>query len=301
MATNVAVIKEKGMFAITGVTGQVGGKVARNLLANEKQIRAVVRNADKAKHWEKPESQIFIADMNDATALTKAFTGTEGVFIMLPPTFDPSEGFTEARQTIEAIREALARANPPKVVCLSTIGADSNNPNLLNQLGMLEHELSVLNMPIAFLRAAWFMENSNWDIASALEKGVIFSFLQPLDKPFPMIATADVGQTAAELLQEDWQGIRIINLETEVRISPNDIAAAFSKTLGKTVNAESVPQDIWFDLFTSQGMKNPLPRIQMLNGFNQGWIAFSPHETESRKGKVKMEHVLEKLISNATK
>jgi len=283
------------MFAITGITGQVGGEVARNLLAKEKHIRAIVRNADKAKHWARQDSHIFIADMNDAAALTKAFTGTEGVFIMLPPTFDPSDGFIEARQTIKAISEAIAKAKPPKVVCLSTIGADSTNPNLLNQLGMLEHALSVLDIPIAFLRAAWFMENSKWDIASALEQGVIYSFLQPLDKSFPMISTADVGLTAAELLQEDWQGIRIINLETEVRISPNDIAAAFTKTLGKTVNVESVPQDTWFDLFTSQGMKNPLPRIQMLNGFNQGWIEFSSAGTESRKGKVKMETVLEKL------
>jgi NAD(P)H dehydrogenase (quinone) len=45
-------------------------------------------------------------------------------------------------------------------------------------------------MPIVFLRPAWFMENSSWDVAPARAQGIIPSFLQPLDKPVPMVATA---------------------------------------------------------------------------------------------------------------
>jgi len=52
-------------------------------------------------------------------------------------------------------------------------------------------------MPIVFLRPGWFMENSRWDVAAARENGVIPGFLQPLDKPVPMVATADVGRVAA--------------------------------------------------------------------------------------------------------
>ena len=32
------------MFAITGITGKVGGEVARNLLAGNQPVRAVVRD-----------------------------------------------------------------------------------------------------------------------------------------------------------------------------------------------------------------------------------------------------------------
>ena len=38
------------------------------------------------------------------------------------------------------------------------------------------------------------MEDSAWDVASATKNGVIPSFLQPLDKPVPMVATADIGR-----------------------------------------------------------------------------------------------------------
>ena len=39
------------MFAITGITGNVGGQVARNLLAADQPVRAVVRDARKGKVW----------------------------------------------------------------------------------------------------------------------------------------------------------------------------------------------------------------------------------------------------------
>lgn len=102
--------------------------------------------------------------------------------------------------------------------------------------------------------------------------GVVPSFLQPLDKPVPMIATADIGRVAAELFQECWSGRRVIELEGPHRVTPNEIAAAFSKILGRHIRMEAVPRERWEALFTSQGMKNPLPRVQMLDCFNEGWI-----------------------------
>jgi NAD(P)H dehydrogenase (quinone) len=39
------------MYAITGITGQVGGTVARTLLAQGLPVRAVVRDAAKGRAW----------------------------------------------------------------------------------------------------------------------------------------------------------------------------------------------------------------------------------------------------------
>ena len=61
---------------------------------------------------------------------------------------------------ISAVRDALAEARPARTVCLSTVGAQMTQPNLLNQLAMMERELGTLDLPIAFVRAAWFMENA---------------------------------------------------------------------------------------------------------------------------------------------
>jgi uncharacterized protein YbjT (DUF2867 family) len=220
--------------------------------------------------------------------------------VLVPPNFDPTPGFPEARATATTLRSALGKAPLARVVYLSTIGAQATQPNLLTQHTIVEQVLRELAMPITFLRAAWFMENARWDVAPAREQGIIRSFLQPLEKPVPMVATADIGRVAAELLQERWDGHRVVELEGPHRVAPDEIAATFSDLLGRSVRAEAVPHECWESLFLSQGMKNPIPRIQMIDGFNQGWIEFGAGETGSRKGQIELKTVLKKLIERET-
>jgi uncharacterized protein YbjT (DUF2867 family) len=286
------------MFAITGISGQVGSAVARALIAKGKRIRAVVRNADKGAAWACQGCEVAVADLDDAAALKKAFAGVEGVFFLLPPVFDPSPDFDEARRVIAAVREALDAVRPAKVVSLSTIGAQALQPNLLQQHRLQEESLGTLPLPITFLRAAWFMENAAWDVVPARTTGVIPSFLHPLDKPVPMVATADIGRVAAGLLQETWQGKRVVELEG-ARVAPNDVAAAFSRALDRDVRMDAVPRATWEALFRSQGMKNPAPRAQMLDGFNEGWIAFEGDASTLRKGSVSLDTVIQALIARA--
>jgi uncharacterized protein YbjT (DUF2867 family) len=288
------------MFAITGITGNVGGEVARNLLATGQLVRAVVRDLTKGEVWTKRGCDLMGADINNAAALTSAFKRSEGVFVLVPPNFDPSPDFREAQAIAATLSSALDAARPGKVVYLSTIGAQAAQSNLLSQHTIIEQALRKLSMPITFLRPGWFMENSVWDVAPA-KKGTIPSFLQPLDKPVPMVATSDIGRVAAELLQETWHGHRIVKLEGPDRVTPKEIAATFANLIGRPVRVAPVPRETWESLFKSQGMKNPTPRIQMLDGFNEGWIEFEGGQVRSRKGNVALETVLRTLIERESK
>jgi NAD(P)H dehydrogenase (quinone) len=281
------------MFAITGITGQVGGSVARTLLAAGKNVRAVVRDQKKGEAWAHQGCEIALADMNDAGALRKAFAGAEGVLIVPPPIFDPTPGFPEFRAILAALQAALTEARPERIVSLSTVGAQAAQENLLSQHTLNEKVLSELSLPITFLRPAWFMENAAWDLAPARDTGVIQSFLQPLERRIPMVATADIGRVAARLLQERWAGRRIVELEGPRAISPNDIAATFGRLLGRSVSAQIVPRDKWEVLFRAQGMQNPLPRMRMLDGFNEGWLSF---ERQPLQGEIELDTVLRGLI-----
>jgi NAD(P)H dehydrogenase (quinone) len=286
------------MYAVTGITGKVGAAVARSLLSADQLVRAVVRDRGKGAEWANIGCDIAVADLADAGALTKAFEGTEGVFAMLPPVFDPAPGFPEARKFNASMYTALAAAKPKKVVALSSIGADALQPNLLNALGLMEDALGTLSIPVAFLRAAWFMENAAWDIASARE-GNIQSYLQPLDRPIAMIATDDVGRTAAAILQEHWEGRRAVELEGAQRVSPNALADAFAKMLARPVRAEAVPRERWESIFRTQGMKNPTPRMQMIDGFNAGWIDFPNRGANARKGCIGIHQAIATMIERA--
>jgi NAD(P)H dehydrogenase (quinone) len=283
------------MFAVTGITGKVGAAVARALLSADQSVRAVVRDRAKGAPWARLGCDIAVADMSDTQALTAAFEGTAGVFALLPPVFDPAPGFPEAIGLINSLRAALASAKPAKVVALSTVGADATQPNLLNVLGRMEEVLGSLPLPVTFLRAAWFMENAAWDIDSA-KSGLIRSYLQPLDRAVPMISTDDVGATAAVLLQERWEGKRVVELEGPQRVSPNALAAGFAKVLGTPVRAEIVPRRQWESVFRAQGMKNPTPRMQMIDGFNAGWIDFADRGAHARKGFINIDQAIATLV-----
>ncbi|AZV20135.1 MULTISPECIES: NmrA family NAD(P)-binding protein [unclassified Mesorhizobium] len=284
------------MYAITGITGKVGGALARSLLAGGLPVRAVLRDKAKAAEWRTRGCDVALAEMDDAASLTSAFRGATGVFILPPSEFDPEPGFPEARRVIATVAAALAEARPGKVVCLSTIGADAPHENLLTQRMLMEQSLGEIGLPITFLRPGWFMENALWDVPSARDEGVLRSFLQPADRPFPMVATQDVGRQAAMLLREDWSGTRVVELEGSARVSPNDLARAFATVLERPVRVETVLRESWEEIFRSQGTQNPSPRIRMLDGFNEGWIEFSDHGRSAVKGTTTLESVIVELV-----
>jgi NAD(P)H dehydrogenase (quinone) len=113
-----------------------------------------------------------------------------------------------------------------------------------------------------------------------------------------MVAASDIARTAAELLNETWRGVRVIELEGPRRYSAHDIAAGFSTVLERPVRAEAVPHDQWETIFRSQGAQNSMPRIRMIDGFNEGWIDFESGEANSRKDRTTLEAVLRSLVTS---
>ena len=111
-----------------------------------------------------------------------------------------------------------------------------------------------------------------------------------------MVATADIGKLATALLQEKWEGRRVIELEGPTRVTPNQIATILAELLGKPVRMKVVPRESWDALFRSQGMKNPVPRMRMLDGFNESWIEFERGKPGSQKGSTSLESVLKSVI-----
>ena len=169
-------------------------------------MRAVVRDAAKGGPWKARGCEVAVADIADVDRLARALEGTEGAFILLPPVFDPEPDFRDVKATIAAIREALAQARPPKAVVLSTIGADAAQPNLLNALRYLEQALADVDLPITFLRAAWFMENAEWDVASARERRSCHELSAAARSPCRHGLNARCGSRRCGLASRDWTG-----------------------------------------------------------------------------------------------
>ena len=288
------------MYAVMGITGKVGSAVAHTLLAKGEKVRGIVRNPESAEEWQNQGVELFKADYNDVDALTAAFTGVAGVFVMVPPNFAPTPGFTETKATLKVLRETLSRALPSKAVYLSSIGAEqASGLGLITSSHLLEETLGDLPFSHAFLRAGWFFENSAGDVASARNEGKIRFQLNPLDRKFPLVATADIGKVGAATLTQSWTGIRHIEVAGPEGYSPLDIAEAFAEAAGRPVEAIAVPRVEWETLWVTQGMPEgrTAPRAEMVDGFNSGWIHFGVPGMEHVDGATPLREVITQLVT----
>jgi len=100
------------MYLVMGITGKVGGATARHLLKQGKQVRALVRNREKAAKWADRGVELVDGDWNDATAIAAALKGVEGAFVMLPAVWALSPDYREAKGVIANYFEALTKVVP---------------------------------------------------------------------------------------------------------------------------------------------------------------------------------------------
>jgi uncharacterized protein YbjT (DUF2867 family) len=269
------------MFFVSGLTGQVGGAAARQLLAEGKTVRTLARDAQNAAPWSQQGVEVRHGDLNDADAVAGALEGVEGAFLMIPPVLVPSSGFLEAKAIIASYLEALRRARPSRLVLLSSVGSQqSSGLGNITTTHLMEEALGDLPFPTAFIRAGGFLENYTSGLQSAASTGVHYSFFQPIDRPVPMIATADIGKEVARLLVCGWSGKKIVELGSPIR--PDDIARAMSEVLGQPVKAQAIPREHWAASLEAFGMAPGTTGLyeEMMDGFNSGWIDFGVPGTE---------------------
>src|SRR3984893_8454997 len=70
--------KEKtSMYLVMGITGKVGGATARHLLKQGKEVRALVRNREKAAKWADRGVDLVDGDWNESTAIAEGLKDVE--------------------------------------------------------------------------------------------------------------------------------------------------------------------------------------------------------------------------------
>ena len=276
------------MFTVMGITGNVGGAVAENLLAAGKKVRGVVRNPEKAKAWVDRGVELVQSAYDDAAGLANAFAGSEGVFAMIPPDFAPAIGLPDQKRTITAIRAALEQAKPGKAVFLSSIGSEQpSGLGLITSTHLMEQATRSLPVPVAYLRAGSFMENWLGALDHIRATGEMPFFYAPLDRKFPLVATRDIGLAGAKVLQESWTGERVLEVDgPKGGTDLHETAAAFAKALGREVKAIQLPEAAWQSVL--EGMGTPADRtglyVEMVKSFNSGWIHFGNSGTDPFHG-----------------
>jgi len=273
------------MFLVLGITGRVGGAVARHLLDHGSRVRALIRDSSKVPAWAHGNVELVEGDWSNAETIKSALDGVEGAYVMLPPFFTPSRNFAEAKVLISSYAEALGSVRLPKAVILSSFGADKTDRlGSITPLALLEQGLRDLLYPTAFIRPGSFYENYLYGLQSG-QGGVLPGFFADNGKKAPMTAIDDIASEATKLLTGPiWNGRRVIELGSLV--SPDELAEQLGAVLGRTVAAQPTPREGWAAAMRQMGLPEGQTWAleQMLDSANSGWIDFGAPGTERVEG-----------------
>jgi uncharacterized protein YbjT (DUF2867 family) len=273
------------MYLVMGITGNVGGATARRLLKQGKQVRALVRDREKASKWADQGVELVDGDWNDASAIASALKGVEGAFVMLPTVWAPSPDYSEAKGVIANYVEALSKVVPSRIVALSSMGANRTiGLGMITALAFLEQGLRNLTSPVAFVRAGGFFENFLFGLQAA-QGGTLPVFYNPTNRKSTMVATDDIGAEVAALLTGPaWSGHRVIELGSMV--SADEVAAQLGEVLKLDVRAFAIPRAGWADAFQQFGVPkgHTGPAEEMFESVNAGWMELGVTGTEHVAG-----------------
>ena len=240
------------MYAITAVTGHVGGATARHLLAAGAAVRVTVRDPARGREWTERGGAVAVADFHDHAALTAAFDGCHGAFVMLPTI--PTASGADHRRLAETIAAAVADSGVRHVVALSSVGADlAEGTGPIRWLHHLENRLAGTGAVVSALRAPHFQEKVEDVLPAATAEGIYPVFGDRADIPIPMVATRDVGAAAAALLLSAPETSQVIDLEAPA-YTERDVAETLGTVLGRPLQVVTIPRSGWLASLADAGV-----------------------------------------------
>jgi NAD(P)H dehydrogenase (quinone) len=218
---------------------------------------------------------------------------------MTPPLLESADPVGDHDIMLKALSTAIDAAKPGKVVYLSSVGAQHpQKTGAIRKLYDMEQTFNKLSLPSASVRAAWFMENFVGQIGPVASGSPLMSFIDPALKRIPMIAAGDIGKLGAQLLQQDWIGHRVVELEGPCTYSVADVAMVMGYHLDKEVPVRLIAEAEYESAYRPFGFSDKGAQLmaEMNRGFNSDHIVFERGIREQVQGETLLEDCLAKYI-----
>jgi len=231
------------MFAVTAAQGRTGAATADALLRLGEKVRVLVRTEAQAERWQKRHAETVVLDLADTPALTKAFTGVAGAYLVVPPNPKAADVVADRVAFFERVVAAVRAAKLQRAVLLSCIGAQHpSGTGATVALHRAEALLKDATPVVTHLRAATFLENWASQLLPALDSGELKSHV-PAHTKFLQVGAHDVGEAAARALLDVHKGVKVVELAGREPWSADDVAVAFAGLLGRPVKAVTAPPE----------------------------------------------------------
>ncbi|MFI7542863.1 NAD(P)H-binding protein [Actinoplanes sp. NPDC049599] len=247
------------MIIVTGVSGQLGGAVLRNLLERVpvEQVGVSAREPGKLAGLEQRGVRVRHGDYTDRASLERAFEGATTVLIVSAN----STGAEAVRGHRTAIGAATA-AGAKRIVYTSHMGASASSPfPPMPDHAATEEALRESGTAYTALRNGFYASTVPMLLRHALETGEL---RVPADGPVAWTAHADLAEAAARILADGGSGAHTPPLTGPDAVDMARVAAIASALTGRTVRHVVVPDEEYRAGLLAAGL--PAPVADMLTG-----------------------------------
>jgi len=223
------------MIAVMGATGHTGGGVAAALLDAGRPVRVLGRSAERLAALAGRGAEPVVGDILDADTLSRAFTGAEAVYTLLPPTPQAADVPAEQDRIGEAVAAAVRASGVRRVVLLSSLGADqpSGTGPILGLRRQEERLRTIPGIDLLILRPGYFMENLRANLPLIEQQGINGGAIAG-DVRFATVATRDIAAAAAgALLAGDFTGVSVRELLGPRDVTMEELTRILGARIGK--------------------------------------------------------------------
>ncbi len=240
-------------IVITTPTGNIGSRALKQLLKAGADVSVIVRRPEKLSDSIRSRVKVYQGSLTDADLVTKAFQGARALLWITPADITHPDVAAYHSELGAVAATAIKENKIPHVVNISSAGAQLDTAGPVSGLGIVERWLNEVAENVVHLRPGFFMENFLLEIESIKGDGAVYSLI-PGDLPYPIIATQDIGDVAAELLLKTvWSGRSARGLHGPADLTFANAAQILSDSIGKPVEHVQITPDQAYQAFLSLG------------------------------------------------
>lgn len=224
-------------IAVTAPTGHIGSAVANYLLeSGGVRVKLLGRRPEKLRGFINRGAEVGIGTQDDAEYLIRETKGIDALFWLTPPGYGSDNPRAFQNRLGKAAATAIHSNQIPRVVNLSSVGADlESGAGPVSGLHDVERLLNEAAENITHLRPGFFFENLFMQLDTIRKWGRISLPLSGSTR-YPMLATRDIGRVAADrLLDASWTGQSIRELHGPIDMSYTEAAEILTGALGRKI------------------------------------------------------------------
>ncbi|MDZ4877216.1 MAG: NAD(P)H azoreductase [Chroococcidiopsis cubana SAG 39.79] len=234
------------MILVTGATGINGTEIVKRLAAQNMQVRAMVRNHDRAKEIALPNVEVVEGNFDRPETLLEALTEVDSAFLLTNSTER-----AEAQQL--AFVDAARQSSVKHIVKLSQFAADAHSPvRFLRYHAAVEAAIQASGMTYTFLRPNLFMQgllNFRSTIASQN------AFYAAIDNAkVSVVDVRDIADVAVAALTKAGHEEKIYDLTGSQALTHTEMAEYLSAALKRQIAFVDVPPEQMREAMVGFGM-----------------------------------------------